>query len=327
LLMWTIAGVPPALRPSLGEIDGVLVVTECPATFRAARKAWGKGEDVFADAGAVPCAAPQGSTVLGEVWFDCQTIYERSAKVWGTNLTALALMPDLNDPSWQIADVVDARDLPESREVAATLGRGRAVLYGSDDEIGLEVAAPTMGPVWSAVAAVGTVLVPKVLAMAIETRLREQRVLASEMRARRLGSALVRYRAEHGGEMPAAVGDLVALLPAGDAEPLLAPHDPGARHAVAMVLEGAAQEGAVQDPAVPAVSSFQRAPEGMTATPALAALPGMLPSPERPLPSRKVRPVFAFCGAGYRGHHMVILDDGEVVWIRSKTLLDAVLPK
>ncbi|MBP8301672.1 MAG: hypothetical protein KA020_14985 [Planctomycetes bacterium] len=312
LLMWTIAGAPPALRPSLGVIDGVLVVTECPATFRAARKAWGKGEDVFADAGAVPCAAPQGSTVLGEVWFDCQTIYERSAKVWGTNLTALALMPNLNDPSWQVAEVVDARDLPLSGDVAATLGRGRAVFYGSQGEIGVQVAAPTMGPVWSAVAAVGTVLVPQVLPMAIETRLREQRVLAAEMRARRLGAALVRYRAEHGGEVPDAALDLVPLLPAGDTDPLLAPHAPGASS---------------QGTTTGSVGSFLRAPKDMTATPALAALPGMPPSPERPAPSRKGRPVFAFCTAGYRGYHMVILEDGEVVWIRSTALLDALTPK
>lgn len=318
IVMWTIPGAPASLRPTLGVVDGALLVTECPATFRVVRKAWGKGGDVFSESGAVPCAAPQGSTVLGEVWFDCETIYERSAKIWGTNLLAMALMPDIGDPAYQAAAVLEPRDLPDARDVAATLGRGSAVLYCSKDEVGIKVEAPALGPVQSGLLAVGTVLVPRVLAMGIESQLREQRALASEARARRLGAALVRYRSEHDGRLPGEVGDLVGLLTVGDKEPLRAPHDPVALPGESVLADGRKVEMAC---------SFQVAPEGMTAAPALPALPGRRPAVGQPLPSRKVRPVFAFCGAAYRGHHMVILNDGEVVWIRSEDLLEAVLPK
>ena len=38
-------------------------------------------------------------------------------------------------------------------------------------------------------------------------------------------------------------------------------------------------------------------------------------------------PVFAFCGAGYRGRHMLLLADGRVLWVPSETLLDSILKK
>lgn len=314
----TLPGTPAAIRPSLCLVDDVLLLCESPATLRVVRRSMGKGDDVFADREARSCAAPTGSTQLGEAWFDCDTIYRRAAKLWGTSAITLAFAPDVGDTLWQAPGLIAAEDLPEAEDVAATLGRGHAVLYAGADEVGMRVAAPTLGPVLSGALAVGMPLLPKVLPMALEVRLRQQRVRAAEARAIRLGQALRQYRAAHADALPDKVTALVPLLPPGDDSPLQAPHDPAALKKAATLRDGSEVE---------LRCSFQRAPDGMTAGAALPAMPGTNPQPGQELPDRRARPVFAFCSAGYRGRHLVILTTGEVIWIHSEALLDAVIPQ
>lgn len=311
--MLSLPGVPPALRPSLCCRDGVLLLAESPATLRAVRRALGEAsDDVFADAGARTCPAPDGATVIGEVWFDAEAIYRTAASIWGTGALAMALMPDQDNPLWQVPEILGPHQLPDPRELAATLGRGRGVLYVGDGEAGLRVAAPALGPLLAAGLGTGMVLVPKFVPMAMQSLLRPMQVEAAVARATRLGAALQSYRAAHVGQLPAKLTDLVELLPPNDPEPLWAPHDP------APLPDGVTAGGRC---------SFQLAPTGMTAAPALPAAPGTRPAPGQPLPERRAKPVFAFCGAGYLGHHLVILADGGVIWIRSSTLLEAVTGK
>lgn len=298
-IQWSLRDGPAWLRPSMTIVDGVLLLAESPTTLRALRRARARCDELFADPDASACAVPEGSTAVGECWFDAAAIYEGlGTSVFGSQLFSLALSPNVGDPLWQVDDIVAPRDLPDPREVAPAFGRGRAIAYVGHNEAGMGVAAPALGPLLTAALSLGAGLVPRVAAMALERAVRERRVMSAELRARRLGEALRRYRQSHENALPSEVGDLVALLPPGDPEPLLAPHDPAPLPRTVLWPDGHRSEER---------SSFQRAPEGMKTAASV--------------------PVFAFCGAGYRGRHMLLLADGRVLWVPSETLLDSILKK
>ena len=296
-ITWTVRSWPAWLRPSVTIVDGVLLLADSPTTLQALRRATSRCDELFADPEVSPCPAPGGATVLGDCWFDAAAIHEGLGdSVLGSQLFSLALTPNVGDPLWQVEPILDADDLPEPSDVASAFARGRAVFYAGDDEAGMLVAAPALGPLLTAALSVGTGLVPKVVPMALERLLRDARADATQERARRLGEALRRHRQAHGGAMPSEVGDLVALLPPGDDAPLLAPHDPAPLPRPVLWPDGRRGE-------LP--SSFQCAPAGMTTAASV--------------------PVFAFCGAGHRDRHLLILATGEVLWVPSKVLLDAIL--
>lgn len=207
---------------------------------------------------------------------------------------------------------VRARDrdaLPEADAVAATLGCGRAVCFADGDGIGLELRAPAIGPLLSAFGSLAVPMLPDVIPMALAVQYEGNAVRATQARAERLGQALAAWRREHADAEPAAVSDLLPLLPAGDAEPLVAPHAPG--------------DGALEHLRR---HSFQPAPLDMTAVPDRFTPPGTLSLSLFPRARRTPRPVFAFCGFGYQGHHLLILADGDVAWVRSEQVLDAIAP-
>lgn len=298
-IRWSRPEWPAWFRPSLTIVDGVLLAAESPSTLRSLRRATARCDELFVDVDADAVVVPEDATRLGEFWFDAAAIHAGLAtSVFGSRLFSLALSPDAGDPLWQTEAILDPGDLPDPREVAPALGRGRAIAYVGADEAGLAVAAPALGPVLTAALALGTGLVPNVAAMGLERVARERRVLSAEVRARRLGAALRRYREQHEDALPGEVGDLVALLPAGDPEPLFAPHDPAPLPRPALWPDGRRSE---------TKSSFQRAPEGMQTKASI--------------------PVFAFCGAGYRGRHLLLLADGRTLWVPSEVVLDAILNK
>lgn len=308
-----IAGAPPTLRPTLCVCGDVLLLCDSPSTLQLVRAGSNSTEDVFADATAPACAAPAGAALLGECWFDCEAISRQTAKSWNLRLVANLLQPLLVGPNVRVEPLLSRDELPDLDVLAPILGRGRAVFYATADEIGMRVRAPVLGPLLTAAVTSSLDLLPELLPAMLESMQRKLRARATEARARRLGEALRRFRAEHDGALPGAIGDLVQLLPPGDHEPLRAPHDPLAQQQPAVFADGRR----VQMPC-----SFQLAPAGMLASQAIAAMPGTLPMPGQ-RPDRRPRPAFAFCGAGYLGHHLVILTEGDVIWIRSQDLLAA----
>ena len=298
-IQWSLRDGPAWLRPSMTIVDGVVLLAESPTTLRAMRRATARCDELFTDPDASACAVPEGASSVGECWFDAAAIYEGlGTSVFGSQLFSLALAPNVGDPLWQVDDIVDPHDLPDPREVAPAFGRGRAIAYVGQNEAGMVVSAPAIGPLLTAALSLGAGLVPRVAAMGLERAVRERRVMSAELRARRLGEALRRYRQSHESALPSEVGDLVALLPPGDPEPLLAPHDPAPLPRPVLWPDGHRSEEK---------SSFQRAPEGMTAAASV--------------------PVFAFCGAGHRGRHLLLLADGRVLWVPSESLLDTILKK
>lgn len=305
-LIATIPGAPAALRPSCCVRDGVLWFAECPDTLRALRKLTAQGDDVFADPAATPCAAPAGAVAVAEAWFDCGAVWARGGASWGKAMYA-ALLPNVG-PEWKVPPLVRSNDLPDPVEVAATLGAGRAVVYASAEGIGLDVAAPAIGPV---LALAGGLLVPA-LPVAGGPLLEEQRVEAgarsTHARAQRLGEALQAYRAKE-GRLPVALADLRPFLGKADAEPFVAPHA-GERDLATLRRE-----------------SFVLATPGTTAVDISGWYPGCDEVFDRFQSfDRTPRPVFARCRYPLRGRVVVVFADGTVAWPKEEDVREAVVP-
>lgn len=302
--MVTLPGVPAALRPACCVIDDVLWLAETPGTLRALRRGLATAEDVFADAAATACAAPVGASVLAEAWFDCEALWARGGATWTAMLSA-ALAPNVDSELWQTAAIVEPDVLPAPAEAAATLGRGRAVVFAGSEGFGVRVAAPTIGPMLSLAGGLVLPQVPSTLAMAIESRRRERAVQSTQARAIRLGIALRAWRAQHGA-LPPSITDLAALLPRADHDPFVAPH------ATAIDLETLRRE------------SFGLAPPGATATADLPWIPWQPMPAGTESPPAAARAIWAFCRFAYLGHHVVVFDDGAVAWVRAEKLGDLV---
>lgn len=310
---WGKDSLPPTLRPSFAVADGAVLFAETPATLRSLQTSQASCDDPFQGTTAMGGGMPAGARVLGDCWFDCAAIYRGAAAAWGTQLFAAALLPNLDSPLHRVASIVEVDDLPDPDDVAPALGHGRAVLYVGADELGMRVEAPVLGPVLTAAWATGTALVPRVVAIALEQRMRSAKVEATMARAQRLGEALVRYKKQNGDRLPGEIGDLVPLLPPGDDEPLLALHDPAS-----LPLSVPGPDGKLGE----MQSSFQRPRADLVVAPVARGLePVRLPR----VPDRRELPVFAFCGGGYLGHHLVVRSNGDVVWIPSERLLKAIL--
>ena len=312
-VMWGKRSLPPTLRPCLAVEDGMVLLAETPSTLRSLRAGEQTCDDPFAGTTGKVAGVPEGSHQLGECWFDGAAIYRGAAAAWGTQLVMAALLPNLDSPLHQVASIVEPGDLPDPDDMAPAFGKGLAVFYVGADELGMRVDAPALGPVLTAAWATATAMVPRIVAMALEQRVRSAKVEATVARAQRLGEALVRYKERNGDRLPAAIGDLVPLLPAGDDEPLLAPHDPASLPLSVPGPDG--KETEVQ-------SSFQHPPVGMAFAPVAR---GREPVRLLRAPDRRELPVFAFCGGGYQGHHLVVRSNGDVAWIPSERLLKAIL--